>query len=248
VSAPDKRAAAGDLPVTAGRRTADGRLVYRMVAPLVIWWGWVAVALFGLGDLAVQGHDLLSLRFGLGVLTVTGVVYACTLWPRVLAGESGIEVLNPLRRFHIPWSAVNGIFLGDSVEVQCARPAPQKDKTVYSWALSSPRRARARAQLRGLRWDRGSGSRPASYDRLPEPARQMAKAQPAEVFARELARMAEEAKARAAAGAGAGAAGAGAAVSAAGQRPETLTARWAWQPLAAIVAPGIALAIAQLIR
>ena len=182
-----------------------------MTMPRVIWWTWVAVIGVGLADLAIQGHDWISLKFGFGLLTVTGLVYACTIWPRVVADDIGITVQNPFRCFLIPWGAVTGIFLADSVEVSCARRAPKRDKKVYSWALSSPRRARARAQLRGRQWDQGKRSRPSSYDRLPDTAKDVVKLTAAEVMARELAQLSENARSRSvAASAGpAGSAGSG---------------------------------------
>jgi hypothetical protein len=56
------------VPISAGRQTADGRRIYRMVGPQVIWWAWTAVVVLSLGDLAIQGHDLSALRFALGLL------------------------------------------------------------------------------------------------------------------------------------------------------------------------------------
>jgi hypothetical protein len=174
--------------------TADGKRVYRMTPPQVIWWCWIALLVFSAGDLVIQGHRFVSLRFAFGALAITGAVYALTLWPRVIADDAGLEVRNPIRVFHIPWPAVRGIYLADSVEVQCARRAPKKDKTVYSWALSSPRRARARAQLRSRQWDQGRRARPADYGQLPETMQSLMKMTTAEIMARELAGLADEAR------------------------------------------------------
>ncbi len=174
--------------------TADGKRIFRMTPPLVIWWGWVALVVFSVGDLLIQGHRFFSLRFALGGLAVTGLVYACTLWPKVIADNAGIQVRNPIRVFNVPWLAVRGIYLADSVEVRCARPAPKKDKTVYSWALSSPRRARARAQLRAWQWDQGKRNRPSGYSRLPQHAQSLVRMTTAEIMARELAVLADEAR------------------------------------------------------
>jgi len=197
VSVPNERTrATGVPPTTAGRLTADGKRVYRMTPPLVIWWCWVALLVFAVGDLAIQGHRFVSLRFAFGALAITGAVYALTLWPKVIADETGLEVRNPIRVFRIPWPAVRGIYLADSVEVQCARPAPKKDKTVYSWALSSPRRARARAQLRARQWDQGKRNRPTGYKQLPETAQSLVRMTTAEIMARELAVLADEARFR----------------------------------------------------
>ncbi len=183
------------MPVSAGRLLPDGRRVYRLTASMAVWWIWVGLALISLGDLIIQGHDFISLQFALGLLTVTGTVFACTLWPRVVADEAGIVVRNPLRTFTLPWGAVRGIFLADSVEIQCARAAG-KDKTVYCWALSSARRGRARARLQGWQWEQGKRNQPSSYGQLPGQAKELVKMTPTEVMAREIARMSEEARGR----------------------------------------------------
>lgn len=222
------------LAGSAGRMTADGRLVYRLIPPLVVWWGWVGLTVLSLGDLVVQERNLSSLRLALGLLTATGVAFACTWWPKVIASDDGITVLNPFRRFDIPWGAVRGVYLAESVEVKCARAdESKKDKTVYCWALSAPRRARARGQLRGRQWDQGRRSRPSNYDRLSAEARALATLTPSEIFARELAELVELHEPGQAKGAPSGAA---------------FSARWAWPPVLVILAPAIALALAELVR
>jgi hypothetical protein len=245
--------------------------MYRLVTPQVVWWTWVALAVLSVGDLTIQGHDYLSLKFALGLLAVTGLVFACTLWPRVIADEDGITVQNPLRRFRIPWGAVCGIFLADSVEIQCARGPQKKDKTVYTWALSSARRGRAKARLHGWQWEHGKRSTPSSYGQLPGQAKELVKMTQTEVMAREMAKMSEEAKARIGQGvhdhqgkSGFGEAsldgvspnGAGAAevsahgpagVAGATESAEVITSTWSWPAIAAILAPGIAFAILMLV-
>jgi len=205
---------------SAWRATADGGKVFRMTPPLVLWWGWVVVAVVSLGDLAVQGHDRGAVEPALVVLVITALMYSCAFRPRVLADSAGITVQNPLRDYIVPWGAVRGVFLGDSVEFQCARPAPKGDKTIYSWALYGSRRARARAGLRTRGWDRGARSRPQGYARMPSEAQEALKQIPAEAMARELGRLFEEARAR-------------------GAADGVLSARWAWPSLAAI---GVSLA------
>jgi hypothetical protein len=182
------------VPLSAGRLLPDGRRVYRLTGPQVVWWAWLVLAVASLGDLVIQGHDYLSLKFALGLLTVTGLVYACTLWPRVIADHNGVTVQNPFRRFTIPWGAVRGIFLADSVEIQCARADQKKDKTVYSWALSSARRGRARAKLHGWQMEQGKRNRPSSYGQLPGQAKEILKMTQTEVMAREMAKLSEEAR------------------------------------------------------
>lgn len=258
------------MPVSVGRILPDGRRIYRLATPQVVWWAWVALAVLSLGDLLIQGHDYLSVKFALGLLTLTGLVYACTLWPRVIADDDGLTVQNPFRKFVIPWGAVRGIFLADSVEIQCARSPQKKDKTVYSWALSSARRGRARARLHGWQWEQGKRSRPSSYGQLSGQAKELVKMTQTEVMARELAKMSEEAKAgRGAGGAGRddaasvgettvngysrggvsanGAGPAGASDPVGAGSADVVISTWAWPALAAFVVPGIAFAISMLV-
>lgn len=219
---------AGIKLASAGRATADGGKVLQMTPPLVLWWAWVVVAVLGLGDLAVQGHNRDAINPGLVIVLITGLVYTCAFRPRVLADDDGITVRNPLRDHRVPWGAVKGIFLGDSVEVQCARPEPKSDKTIYSWALYGSRRARARAGLRTRGWDQNPAKRPQGYARMPSQAQEALKQVPAEVMARELGRLSEEARARGATGG-------------------VLSGTWAWQPLVAVLIPAAALALANLL-
>jgi len=229
--------AGGRPAVSAGRVTADGTRIYRLVPPLIIWWVWLAVVVIGIGDVAVQGHKFIPVQAALAVLTITGIVYACTLWPRVIADADRMIVQNPFRSFDIPWRAIRGIFLGDFIEVQCARGPSKKDKTVYTWALTSPRRVRARADMRAAQQRRGRRSVPSEYARMPEQARLLAEKQPADLIARELAELSEQAKAPQAPGA-----------DDAGARAAVMSARWAWQPLAATVVPAVAFGISLLVR
>ncbi len=197
MSVPNEWASVTAAPATkASRVRADGKRIFRMGPPQVIWWAWVGIVVLSLVDYLVQAHRLPSLRFALGALAITGLVYACAQWPMVIADERGVEVRNPIRRFFVPWVAVRGIYLADSLEVECARGTKKKNKTIYSWALSTPRRSRARAQLRGWQWDQGKRNRPSGYGSLPDPARVLAKMTTAEIMARELATMSEEARFR----------------------------------------------------
>jgi hypothetical protein len=271
VSAPNEQARTA-VQVSAGRLRPDGRRLYRLVTPQVIWWTWAALAVLSLGDLLIQGHDYLSLKFTFGLLTLTGLVYVCTFWPSVIADDDGMTVQNPFRTFVIPWGAVRGIFLADSVEVQCARGPQKKDKTVYSWALSAARRGRSKSRLRGWQWEQGRRNTPSGYGRLPEAAKELAKMSQTEVMARELATMFEEAKARRAAvsaghddepspveasvnglsvdGLSANGTGPANVLDAAGTgaaSADVVTSRWAWPAVAAILVPGIAFAIAMLV-
>src|SRR5262252_3462236 len=59
--------------------------VYRRAGPVVFWWIWLAFALFNIVDLAVQGSGQFTAVVTAILVTITGVVYACALRPRVVA-------------------------------------------------------------------------------------------------------------------------------------------------------------------
>jgi len=234
VSSRQERASSGGTKESAGPTTAAGSMAFRLTAPVAGWWAWVAFAVVCLGDLAVQGRDRVSLNAAIAVVAITGFVYACAFRPKVIADEDGITVLNPVRDYRVPWGAVKGIFLGDSVELQCARPEPQSDKTVYSWALYTRRRARARAELRAQRLNRrvrsgGAAGDARGYARLPGESSESARMPPAELIARELGRLRDQARER---GAGGG----------------VVRGRWACLPIAVMIVPTLALVLAILVR
>jgi hypothetical protein len=228
---------------SAWRTTEDGRTIFRLMPPLVLWWVWVAFALANIIDLAIQSHSWFAVQVTAVLLVVTGLMYVCTLRPRVISDDAGLTVLNPFRDYRVPWGGVAGVYLGDSVEIQCERPAPKPEKTVYSWALYSPRRSRARAELRsgtgarkwrqrhdyraqrrydiapGETWEAGANRRETpSFARMPDKARELASQHPSHVMAAELARRCDAAR-------GAGAAGG------------VVEGHWAWLPIAAVLVP-----------
>jgi Bacterial PH domain len=133
------------------KAASDGKAVFRRGTPLVLWWAWVAFVIFNIVDVAIPEHDYFSLELTTGLLAVTAVVYACALRPRVVADNDAVHVYNPYRDHVARWSGVNGVHLGDSVELTCARADPKKDKVIYCWALYSGRRSRLRSQLRAER-------------------------------------------------------------------------------------------------
>jgi hypothetical protein len=211
---------------------AVGRTTFRLHAPLVLWWCWVVFAVANLIDLAVQSRDWFSFEITGALLVVTGFMYACALRPRVISDASGLTVRNPFREYQVSWGRVAGVFLGDSVEISYEQP-PAEPKTIYSWALYSPRRARARAELRmatGMRRSQYNQRQQrkyhvdpsASYGRAPAQAREMSRQHPSHVMAGELGRRWNEAQA----------AGAGAEVT-----EGTVVARWAWWPIGGVVVP-----------
>jgi hypothetical protein len=216
-------------PKSVWKTTADGKTIFRLIPPLVLWWAWIAFAAFNVADLVIQSHDWFSVQVTVGILAVTGIMYACALRPRVVTDAGGLIIRNPFRDYHVPWGGVAGVYLGDSVEIQCERPAPREAKTIYSWALYSPRRARARAELRvGLgarreRHDLRARRRfeppdTAAFGRMPAKAKEIANQHPSHVMAGELARRRDEALEGGASGG-------------------VLAGRWAWRPVAAVLIP-----------
>ena len=206
--------------------------VFRLPGAIVAWWAWVLFAAANLIDLAIQGRSHTALEIAVTLLAITGLVYACALRPRVVADSSGINVRNPLRDHQIPWGTVTGVDLKESVRVHCAsEPGASRGKAVHSWALYAQRRNRLRSELLAQTGRRrlprmpvpGDGLPPGHPDsRMSAEAQKIANQSAAQVMADQLDKLARDARER---GAPAG--------------PRVAT--WAWQPIAAIVAPAIVL-------
>jgi hypothetical protein len=151
--------APGQLPGSGRFRSAwktgeDGRTTFQLVPPLVLFWIWTAFAAANVADLAIESHDWLALQISIGLVLATGLMFACAFRPKIITDDEGLTVRNPFLDHIVPWGLVSGIYIGDSVEIGYHRPPPKKEKTVYSWALYSPRRARAKAELRMARGPR----------------------------------------------------------------------------------------------
>jgi hypothetical protein len=233
---------AGNFPGTSRLRSAwktgpDGKTVFRLVPPLVLWWIWVVFAVVNWADLAIQSRDRFGLEVAAALLLATGIMYVCTVRPRIISDDDGLTIVNPFRDYIVPWSLVTGVFIGDSIEIGCERPGPKKEKTIYSWALYSPRRSRARAEMRsslraGPNRQRQDAQRrrrrfevdPATFGRAPQQARELASQHASHIMAGELARRCAAAQDRGAVGG-------------------TLRGRWGWLGIAAVVLPAILLAV-----
>jgi hypothetical protein len=239
--------ASGNMPGSSRLRSAwktgpDGKTIFRLVPPLVLWWCWVAFAVINVADLAIQSHSWFAVEVTAGLALATGLMFACAFRPMVISDADGLKVRNPFRSYLVPWGAITGVYVGDSVEIGALRPSPLKEKTIYSWALYSPRRSRARAEMRtSIRASRKterpslwSGSRryevdAGTYGKLPEQAKQIATQHPSHIMAGELAK-------RRAAAVEAGA-------------PEaTLSGRWDWVSIAAVLVPAAAVVAVILAR
>jgi hypothetical protein len=149
----DVRASADD------RKNPDGRQVFRSPGAVVVWWLWVLFAVANLIDLAVQGRDHLSLVATFILLLVTGTVYVTAQRPRIIAGASGLTIINPVRDHRVGWAAVAGADPTELLRIRCEWP--DRDGTarrvIYSCAVHSSRRRQVAAELRARRRSR-SGS------------------------------------------------------------------------------------------
>jgi hypothetical protein len=183
---------------------AAEKKVYRLPGPQVMWWVWVVFVTVNLLDLAIQGHDYESLQIAVGLLAITGLVYACTLRPRLIADADGLTMINPLRNHRIPWPRIAEIYLAESVQFKCSEGDGASGKTLHSWALYSPRKARLKSDMRGRRMDRGAASRlasrPGGYGQAPEEKWDAARRSATEFMAKEIDARAKDAVGRGATG------------------------------------------------
>lgn len=197
------------------------REVYRLRTPVAVWWVWLTFVVVNAIDLALQWHHRAALVYGAVLAVGTGVAYACALRPRMIADDDGIAILNPLRDCRVPWGAIRGVDVGEAVQVHYSLP-DGTDKAVPSWALFASSRAQLKADLRARRRAAELTRLSPSYTRLPAEAKDTMARSEVQLIATELDQRAERAR------------GGGAA---AGQP----TLSWAWQSVAALVAPCIAL-------
>lgn len=201
----------------------DGQTVLRRVTPLVMWWAWLVFAVVVTAQVVITGHDYLSAEITAGLATATAIAYATALRPKVIADDDGVRVVNPFRDHWIGWGGLNAVYLGDSVELSCARSAPRRDRTIYCWALYSGRRSRLRAQRRAERdRTRGLVGSFGAASREPAEAQDLARQDAVQLMAAEIGRRSADAQQG----------GAPAAV---------LQSTWAWWPLAVVMVPAAAL-------
>ena len=139
------------------RPPQGNREVFRLTPPVVLWGVWVAFAAANVADFAVQGAPA---RFALVVsailLTVTGLIYALALRPRVIAGPDGLTIVNPFRDHHVPWTAIQAVDTGDWVRVHyapggtavgpAAPPSSSASQAISCWALYVSARVKRRAE------------------------------------------------------------------------------------------------------
>ena len=204
------------------------RQVYRTTGSLVAWWAWAVFAAVLLVVLALRHHDHTALVTAVVVIAITGIMFACALRPRILAGAAGLTVVNPLRVHVLPWSAVTQVDLVHNVRVHYRGPAG--DAIVHSWAVQSSGRSRKRSELRARRAARRGTAPAPGYAKLPGEAQAALAGSAAEFIARQLderARMQRSAAAPDVA-------------------PAVPQVRWTWGPIAAMAVPLLLLVVVAL--
>jgi hypothetical protein len=222
---------------------APGREVYRMTMPVVLWWIWVAFAAANIADLAIQGSAVhFVLRIAAILAVITGFVYALALRPRVVAGQDGVEIVNPFRLHQVPWAVIQQVDTGDWVRVRHTgdgRPATDDEapgRAIECWALYIPARMKRR-EVSGIPRRRpgvyrkangmfGQSQNVTESPRVPAEAQRLASLPPARAIAESLEAKAVKARRRAPA-----------------SPVPAVTAEWSWQPIAAVLAPAVALLI-----
>jgi hypothetical protein len=232
--------------------------VYRTSGALVAWWAWAAFAVVLLVVLALRHRDHGALVTAFVVIAITGIMYACALRPRIVAGAAGIAVVNPLRVHEVSWSAVTQVDLVHNVRVHYCSPGggtpgedtpggdspvgdrpggdkPAGEKIVHSWAVQSTGRSRTRNELRARRAARRGLTPEPGYARLPDAAQAALAGSAAEFIARQLDERArvQRSAASTARPVPAGDTSSGAPDAA----PDAVRVRWSWGPIAAMVVP-----------
>jgi hypothetical protein len=209
---------------------SQNRRIFRLPAPLIVWWIWVVFLAANVIDLALTGRDWYSVLVLAVLAVITGLMYVTALRPRVIADEDGITVQNPLCDHWVPWGSVSSVTVGESLLVRCA-PGPDSDreKVVHSWALYAPRRARVKKDFPNRRQLRFAAPTPPSYANLPKDAQDLLKQSQADLIAAELELRARQARER-------------------GAAPGERVASWPWAAFAALLIPAAALVIVLLVH
>ena len=129
------------------------REVFRSPAAVVIWWVWVLFAVVNLIDLAAAGRGQVALEAAGTLLLITGIVYVAALRPRVIAGDTGLTIVNPVSDHRIGWATVAGADPSDLLRVRCQWPenGQVRKRSFYAWAVHSSRRRAVTAELRAER-------------------------------------------------------------------------------------------------
>jgi hypothetical protein len=163
----------------------DGRQVFRSPLAVSIWWLWVLFAVANVIDLAIQGHNHLSVVAAFTLLVISGVVYVAAQRPKVVADPDGLTIVNPVRVHRVGWAAIAGTDPTDLLRIRCEWPAEggtetetgtaappatgtgappatgigTRKRAIYAWAVHSSHRSNMAAEARTKRQARrASGS------------------------------------------------------------------------------------------
>ncbi len=204
--------------------------MFRSPVAVAVWYIWLVVAVANLADLAWQGGGHAAWVAAAIIVLVTGVAYVTALRPQVIADDDGLTVRNPLRDTRVPWGAVSGIDLGDSLRVRLGT-----DRVLHCWAIQSSRRNRIRAQYTAQFRQAQAARRTPGYARMPEEARSTVTKSAGEVFAGQIDTRFEEARRRREAELPSGTAG-------------TVSGTWSWTAVGALAFPAVLVVLAFLIR
>lgn len=99
----------------------------------------IGLCVFAALGVVPEGRDaMFDVWPGLGLVGVTA--WTCYWHPKVVVTDGGIEVVNPLRTFDLPWSAVVDI------ETKWALTVRTSAGTIRAWAAPSPGRQILRSQ------------------------------------------------------------------------------------------------------
>jgi hypothetical protein len=172
------------------------------------------------------------------LLLVTGLVYTTAQRPRIVADDTGMMIINPLREHRVGWGAVAGIDPAGLLRVRCewplsggTDPADVGKRAIYAWAVQPQRRRQAAAQMRADR-SRSRGRSPARTGGLfgmpgpPDTSDQPPLAGEAEQVMTVLTALADQGRA-----------------AAAGTPAKPPASAWYWPAFAAIIIPALALVV-----
>ena len=237
--------AARPAPATRGPAgVAQGREVFRLAPPVILWWVWLAFVAANIADFAIQGTSGASARFVMvvaGILaTITGLAYALAFRPRVIAEQADLAIMNPFRDHRVPWAAIQTVDTGDWVRVHYAPGGDARgaqtsatSRSISCWALYVSARTKRKAArpprprrswFPSLPGGLGQETGDEGTSRLPEEAKYLASLPPAKAIASRLDTRAAKERTR-------------------GEHTGPVTARWAWLPLAVVTVPALALLI-----
>jgi Bacterial PH domain len=129
---------------------------FRSPTAVVVWVVWLLFAVGNWIDLAVQGRDHASAVAAALLLLATGVAYVFAQRPRIIAGDAGLTIRNPLRDHRISWAGVAKVDVVDLLRVHCDGGVPgdkdkKEQKVISAWAVHYSRRRQFAAEARARR-------------------------------------------------------------------------------------------------